>query len=134
MRMLPICDCRASDGTTSRAYQSVEERKARRDRRRSRIIDDRRKENVHFEKYHDSHRNAHGEQRDQRDDNPNRQQPLESGDSQQHIATDGCAPHVLTQEGAMLLRKEQQRRRRELAKDVDLTSQIELMLNFEASL
>ncbi|KAL6722642.1 hypothetical protein Aduo_017749 [Ancylostoma duodenale] len=41
--------------------------------------------------------------------------------------------YMLTQEGAMLRRKEQERRMRELAKDVDLTSQMELMANFEAS-
>ncbi|EYB99571.1 hypothetical protein Y032_0121g1016 [Ancylostoma ceylanicum] len=41
--------------------------------------------------------------------------------------------YVLTHEGAMLRRKEQERRMRELAKDVDLTSQMELMANFEAS-
>ncbi|KAJ1348479.1 hypothetical protein KIN20_003781 [Parelaphostrongylus tenuis] len=92
----------------------------RRGRRRSRIIDDRRKED-HCEKYPDSRRNAHREQRDQRDNKCNRQQPLESGDSQQRVATDGGAPHVLAQEGAMLLRKEQERRRREVTKDVDLT-------------
>ncbi|XGW32704.1 hypothetical protein V3C99_017330 [Haemonchus contortus] len=47
----------------------------------------------------------------------------------------GTSPHshVLTQEGAMLRRREQERRMRELAKDVDLTSQMELMANFEAS-
>ncbi|KHJ99890.1 hypothetical protein OESDEN_00075 [Oesophagostomum dentatum] len=41
--------------------------------------------------------------------------------------------YVLTHEGAMLRRREQERRMRELAKDVDLTSQMELMANFEAS-
>ncbi|WKY15101.1 hypothetical protein Q1695_000537 [Nippostrongylus brasiliensis] len=59
-----------------------------------------------------------------------------SNDSLQNQSTNdsGSSPHpMLTQEGAMLRRREQERRMRELAKDVDLTSQMELMANFEAS-
>ncbi|KAK6056679.1 hypothetical protein COOONC_05812 [Cooperia oncophora] len=60
----------------------------------------------------------------------------ESGESHHQESNDsGTSPHsyVLTQEGEMLRRREQERRMRELAKDVDLTSQMELMANFEAS-
>ncbi|KAJ1348478.1 hypothetical protein KIN20_003781 [Parelaphostrongylus tenuis] len=102
--------------------------------RRHRKIEDGFLKESHCEKYRDSHRSAHGEQRDQRHGNLNRQQPLESGDSQPRVALDGCAPHVLTHEGVMLFLKEQQRRRRELAKDANLTNQMEIMMNFEASL
>ncbi|PIO76442.1 Bromodomain protein [Teladorsagia circumcincta] len=72
-----------------------------------------------------------GELRDEHHEHSN-----ESGDSHRQESNDsGTSPHshVLTQEGAMLRRREQERRMRELAKDVDLTSQMELMANFEAS-
>ncbi|KAK6031730.1 Bromodomain protein, partial [Ostertagia ostertagi] len=74
---------------------------------------------------------GHGEFRDEHHEHSN-----ESGESHHQESNDsGTSPHshVLTQEGAMLRRREQERRMRELAKDVDLTSQMELMANFEAS-
>ncbi|KAJ1361342.1 hypothetical protein KIN20_020558 [Parelaphostrongylus tenuis] len=109
------------------------QRESRHEGHHSMLKDDYHEENVHCENYQDSHHDGHRERKDQRDDYPSLQQPLESGESHQYVASDGGAPHVLTQEGAMLRRKEQERRMRELAKDVDLTSQMELMANFEAS-
>lgn len=97
------------------------------------VKDDYRDGNVHCESYHDSHPDNNRGQRGDREEYFYRQQPPEPGASQRFVAGDGVTSHVLTQEGAMLLRKEQERRIRELAKDVDLTSQMELMANFEAS-